>query len=210
MGRQARRSGALDHRQPDHLCLVDGGLLHHLDLLWQRRACRGIGNRLPAGVPGSNAGDGAGLDRAVEDDSHRQGQPHHVDRRLHLLALWQEPWPRWPGDDHCRDRDHSLHRAATQGSVEYRQPVAELSGNRHAASQRDDVGGGRHQFLHCVDPGGVHHRLWYPPSRCHRTPRRDGRGDCPRVRRQAGRLSGRRHLCHLRYLRWLRRHFRPR
>jgi hypothetical protein len=86
--------------------------------------------------------------------------------------------------------------------------LAQLSGNRHAEPQRDDVGGGRHQLLHRPDPGGVHDRLRHAPSRCHRTPRRHGGGDCPGVRRQAGRFPGRRRVRHLWHVRRFRRHFR--
>jgi hypothetical protein len=89
-----------------------------------RAAVSGIG--FPAGLPRADAGDGARLVRAAEDDPHRQGQPHHLDRRLHFLALWQEPSARRAGDDHRRGRHRSLHRAAAQGRLEHRQPAAEL------------------------------------------------------------------------------------
>jgi Na+/proline symporter len=49
------------------------------------------------------------------------------------------------------------------------QSLAQLPGNRHAEPQRDDVGGGRHQFLYCPDPRGFYDCLRDASSRCHRT-----------------------------------------
>jgi hypothetical protein len=85
--------------------------------------------------------------------------------------------------------------------------LLQLSGNRHAAPQCDDVRRGRHQLLHCLDPGRLYHRFRYPPSRCHRTPRRNGGGDCAGIGGQAGRLPGRRGVRHLRRFRRFRRYF---
>jgi hypothetical protein len=67
-------------------------------------------------------------------------------------------------------RHHSVHRPATQGGLQQRQPVAQLPGHRDAGPQCDDVGGGRHELLHRPDPGGVHDCLRNPAPRCHRTP----------------------------------------
>ena len=47
-----------------------------------------------------------------------KAQPHHLDRRLHRVALRQEPAARRAGHGHRRDRHHPLHRAAAEGGLD--------------------------------------------------------------------------------------------
>jgi hypothetical protein len=70
---------------------------------------------VPAHLPGPDAGHGAGLAGAAQDDPHRAHLAHHLDRRLHRQPLRQEPgcWP--AGDADRAGRHGALRRAAAQG-----------------------------------------------------------------------------------------------
>jgi hypothetical protein len=129
-GRPARAAGPLGDRQRLGLCAVDGGVLHRLDLLRQRRP-RGLGRRVvPADLPGADAGHAAGLDGAAQDDPHRAHLPHHLDRRLHGQPLRQEPAAGRAGDADHGGGHRALHRAAAEG---HRQ---RLRGADHAAGRQ--------------------------------------------------------------------------
>ena len=107
--------GPLDHRQSVHLRAVARRLRDGVDVLRQRRARRDRRRRLPADLHRPDADDGAVVARDAQDHPHQQGQPHHVARRLHLVALRQERAARRARHDHRRDRGHSVHRPAAEG-----------------------------------------------------------------------------------------------
>ncbi len=115
LGRPTRRTRPRAGRQSVDLRAVDRGLLHRLDVLRLGRPGGVRRRRVPDHLPRSDADVRARLGRPAQDDPHQQGQPHHLDRRLHLVALRQEPPAGRPGDDHRRHRHHAVHLAAAEG-----------------------------------------------------------------------------------------------
>ena len=116
--RQARRRGPHDHRQPVHLRAVARGVRDVVDVLRQRRARGHQRHRLSADLPRPDADGGAVVVRDAQDHPHQQGQPHHLARRLHRLALRQERAAGRPGDRHRGDRHPALHLAAAEGDID--------------------------------------------------------------------------------------------
>jgi hypothetical protein len=115
VGRPPRRRRPLGDRQRLGLCAEHGGVLHGLDLLRQRRPRRFGRGVVPAHLPGPDAGHGAGLDGAAQDDPHRAHLPHHVDRRLRGQPLRQEPAAGRAGDADHGGGHRALHRLAVEG-----------------------------------------------------------------------------------------------
>ena len=145
------------------------------------------GRVVPAHLPGPDAGDDPGLDGGAQDDPHRAQLPHHLDRRLHLQPLRQEPAARRAGDADHRGRHRALHRAAAEGH--FRRLCADDHAARPAAgAQRALVQ--RQHAVHRAGAGRFHHRLRRAPPRQRRAPRRHGRGHRLRVDRQAAGLRG--------------------
>ena len=131
-------AGPQPDRQPLHLRPVDRGLLHLLDLLRQRRP-GGLGAAsLPADLSRPDADLRAVVVRAAQDHPDQQGQPDHLDRRLHLLALRQEHAAVRPGDGDRGGRHHAVHLAAAEGGLDQLQPAAAAipGGRRRATRQR--------------------------------------------------------------------------
>ena len=120
--RLLRRQAGGPRPQPDrqsvHLRALDRGLLHLLDLLRQRRPRRIDRRRVPSHLHRADAHLRARLVPDPQDHPHQQGQPHHLDRRFHRVALRQELPSRRAGDDHRRGRNSSLHLAAAQSDLD--------------------------------------------------------------------------------------------
>ena len=125
----------------------------------------------------------------------RQGPEHHLDRRLHRGALRQEPGGRGDGGDDRHRRHDPLYRAAAQSGV--------VVGRNHPGRNRRRQCRGaaaprRHRAVRRHADGGVRGAVRHAPYRRHRAPGRPDAGDRDRVDRQAGGVSRRRHLRHLR------------
>gem|GEM_PF-3960182 len=180
-----------------------------MDLLRQRRARRGQRGRLPADLPRADADGGAVVGGAAQDDPHQQGQPDHLDRRLHRRALRQEHGARRAGHgDRGGGRD-PVHRAAAQGRVDQLPDPAAVSRGGDAAqgAGRGPVQG--HGAVRGAAAGRVHAAVRHAPPRRHRAARGHGRGDRLRVGGQAAVVPRRRRLRDLLALRRVRRRVRP-
>ena len=98
-------------------CAVARRLRDGVDVLRQRGPRRGRRRRLPADLHRPDADDGAVVARDAQDHAHQQGEPHHLARRLRLVALRQERAHRRARHDHRGDRRRPVHRAAAQGRL---------------------------------------------------------------------------------------------
>ncbi len=138
-------------------------------------------------------------------------QPHHLARRLRLVALRQERAARRARHGHRGGRRRPVHRAAAQGGR--RTATRSSSGYPEVAmpAQREAVPiVCRHRVLDGAAARHVHDPVRHAPPRRVRAPRGPGRGDRLRVAGEAGRVPRRRRLRHLRHLRRARRHLRAR
>ncbi|MCC7151995.1 MAG: hypothetical protein IT501_08310, partial [Rubrivivax sp.] len=186
MGRSARRRRAQRDRQRLGLRDVDGRVLQCVDLLRQRRARGQHGGVVPAHLPRPDAGDGAGLGAAAQDDPHCAHLAHHLDRRLHLQPLRQEPRAGRAGDADRAHRCRALCRPAAQGGGQ-RLRLADRCGR----GRRGAALVARHHALRGAGAGGLHHRLRHAPPGHHAALRGHGGGDRRRVGGQAAGLRGR-------------------
>ena len=206
-----KRAGArpLHHREPVHLRALARGVLHHLDVLRQRRAGGVERHRLPPGVPRAHAHGAAVVVRDAEDPPHQQGVPHHVDRRLRRVALRQEPAARRARHGHRGARRDPVHLAAAQGDLRQLHDPAALPGHRHAGAGAGAAVPAGQRALHRDDARGVHDPVRDAPPRRDRAARGARRGDRLRVRGEAARVPGRRGVRDVRHLPRLRRRLPP-
>ena len=114
-GDQRADAGPLDHRQSVHLLAVARRLRDRVDVLRQRRPRGGRRRRLPADLHRPDADDGALVARVRKIIRISKAQPHHVARRLRLVALRQERAARRAGHGHRGGRRRAVHRAAAEG-----------------------------------------------------------------------------------------------
>ncbi len=166
-----------------------GGVLLVVDVLRRGRQRDHLGlellRHLPRADPAVRAG--AAPDRA--HDPHRQGPEHHLDRRLHRLAVRQVAAARRGSGPDCADCRHPLRGTAVQGGCDEHPGAVRRVGRRSFA-----VDPRRHRLLGCGDAGAVFHPVRDTTDRCNRTPSRHDAGGCPGVDGEADCLRRRRHL----------------
>ena len=176
------------------LSAVAGDLLHVVDLLRVGRLGLAHRLRIPHHLHRPGADDRAVLAAPGAHRAAGQGAEHHLDRRLHRRALRQEPG----GRSHRRadrDRRHdSLHRAAAQGGVVL---ARNYSRANHAGHRRHPSAARRYRAVRRAVDGDLRGAVRHAPYRRHRASGRLDAGDRHRIDRQAVRLPGGRHLCHL-------------
>ena len=157
--------------------------------------------RISAGLSRADADGLPVVVRAAPHAAHHQGLRHHLDRRLHRLALRQERAARRPGHDDRADRHHAVHLAAAEGGLDQRLGDPRLPGDGAVLA--------RSRPVRRPADGCVQHPVRHPAHRRHRASPGHGGGDRLRIRGQADRLRHRRRVRHLCHVRRLRRHLRP-
>ncbi|MGY3078774.1 hypothetical protein ACVWZZ_005182 [Bradyrhizobium sp. LM6.10] len=174
------------------LSAVAGDLLHLLDLLRLGRLRHPHVHRLPRDLCRPDPDDRARSRRTPPRDPARESPQHHLDRRLHRRALWQEPGG---GGDRRADRDHrlgALYRAPAQGG--------RLLARNHPG-RRPGLLSHPHRRRHGADgnagDGGLRGAVRHAADRRHRASARPDAGGRNRIHHQAGRLPHRRHLRHV-------------
>ncbi len=121
--------------------------------------------------------------RAAPHAAHHQGLRHHLDRRLHRIALRQERSAGRPGHDDRADRHHAVHLVAAEGGLDQRLGDPRLPGHGAVLA--------RPRPVRRPADGCVQHPVRYPAHRRHRASPGDGGGDRLRIRGQADRLRHR-------------------
>ena len=117
--RPPRRGRPQPHPLAVRLHLFAGRLLHVLDILRRGRHGRTPRHRVHHHLHRTDDRVPRLVVPAAQDRAHRQGAAHHLDRRLHRLALRQEPQPRHDRHRHRGGRHDALHRPAAEGGVEH-------------------------------------------------------------------------------------------
>ncbi len=198
--RQTRDGRPLGHRQSGDLQLVTRRLRDGVDLLWKRRPGGERWGRVPADLYRPDAHVPARLVRAAQDDSHQQGEPHHLARRFHRVALRQERAPRRDRHGDRGDRHPAVHLAPAEGGVLELPDPAAIPADRDAAAGRVGVDPAGHGLLRCARHGALHDRLRHARARRERAPRGHGGGDRLRGAGEARGIPRRGRLRHLRDL----------
>ena len=175
---QARR-----RRPTAGLCPLAGGVLHVLDLLWQRGSGRIDRLRFLSGLSRADPAVRVRLARPAAHRAARQEPEHHLGRRLPGRALRQEPGRGGHRHGHRGGRHAALYRPAAEGGGAVGQRSA------GAGRARPPALSGRHGVDHRHSDGHLRHPVRHPPHRRHRAPGRPDRGGGRRVRWSSWRRS---------------------
>ena len=127
---------------------------------------------------------------AGEDGAGQQGRAHHLHRRLHRLALRQEPVARRPGDGDRGAAGWCPISPCSSRPSPGASPSCCTTRRCGCRTGADPALLAGHRLHRRPAAGRLHHPLRHPPPGRQRAPRGDGGGDRLRVHRQAGRLPG--------------------